>query len=47
MITQAKAEGELTAYKAELASSIERSGNRPTTQPVNLIVRLEEAFVGN
>ncbi len=47
IVAQAKAEGELTAYKAELASTIERPGNRPTTQPVNLIARLEEAFVGN
>jgi hypothetical protein len=47
MIARAKAEGELTAYKAELVSSIERPGNRPTTQPANLIARLEQAFVGN
>jgi hypothetical protein len=47
IVAQAKAEGELTAYKAELASAVERPGNRPTTQPANLIARLEEAFVGN
>jgi hypothetical protein len=47
IIARAKAEGELTAYKVELAASIEKPGNRPTTQPATLIARLEQAFVGD
>ena len=46
IVERAKADGELTAYKAELAGAVERPGNRPTTQPANLIARLEQAFVG-
>jgi hypothetical protein len=47
IIARAKAEGELTAYKVELAASVEKPGNRPTTQPATLIARLEQAFVGD
>ena len=46
IVERAKADGELTAYKAELAGAVERPVNRPTTQPANLIARLEQAFVG-
>ncbi len=45
---RAKAEGELTAYKMELAGVIGMTGKKPaSTQPNNLVQRLTEAFLGN
>jgi hypothetical protein len=47
IVARAKAEGELTAYNTELVSVIQKSHNRPATQPANLVERLTEAFAGD
>jgi hypothetical protein len=44
---RAKAEGELTAYKAGLATVVEQTRPRPTTQPATLFGRLTQAFAGD
>jgi hypothetical protein len=47
IVARAQAEGELTAYKSELVTAVEQARNRPTTQPVNLVARLTQAFAGD
>lgn len=46
IVAQAKAEGELVAYKTELATVVEqtRRQSAPATQPVNLVARLAQVF---
>jgi hypothetical protein len=50
IIARAKAEGELAAYKTELASVVDETKKpqeqRPTTQPANLVARLAAAIAG-
>jgi len=44
-VAQAKAQGELEAYKTELASRmIQTTDVRPTTRPTGLMARLASAF---
>jgi len=51
IVARAKAEGELSAYKGELASVVEQTKKqqeqRPATQPANLVARLAQAFAGD
>jgi len=51
VIARAKAEGELTAYKTELAAVVEQTKQQqkqaPATQPTNIVARLAQAFVGD
>ena len=45
---RAKADGELTAYRTELAAYVEQTKPRaPATQPTNLVSRLTQAFAGD
>lgn len=46
IIARAKAEGELIAYKTELATVVEQTRQRPATQPTNLVARLAQVFAG-
>jgi hypothetical protein len=47
IIARAKAEGELTAYKTELATVIEQTKKPvPATQPASLVTRIAQAFSG-
>jgi hypothetical protein len=46
-IAQAKAEGELAAYKTELSAVVQMTQKRPATQPANFVQRMTEAFIGN
>ncbi len=48
IIARAKAEGELTAYKTELATVVEQTRKAtPTTKPADLVSRLAQAFAGD
>jgi hypothetical protein len=47
IVARAQAEGELAAYKSELATEVEQSRKRPTTQPADLVERLTQAFAGD
>jgi hypothetical protein len=48
IVASAKAQGELTAYKTELSTVVAQTQRRAaaTTQPVNLMSRLAQAFAG-
>jgi hypothetical protein len=47
IVARAKAEGELAAYRTELATVVEQSKKpAPATQPANLVSRLAQVFVG-
>jgi hypothetical protein len=47
IIAKAKAEGELNAYKTELANVVQLTQKRPATQPTSLVGRLTAALEGN
>jgi len=49
MVGQAKAEGELAAYRTELATVVEQTKRRAaaSTQPSTLVTRIEQAFAGD
>lgn len=47
IVARAKAEGELIAYKTELATVVEQTRKpAPATQPTNLVARLAQVFAG-
>ena len=47
IISQARAEGELAAYKTELASTVQLTTKLPTTRPDSLMSRLARAVDGD
>jgi hypothetical protein len=48
LVDQARAEGELAAYRTELATVIEQTKRKAAaTQPSNLVARIEQAFAGD